>query len=218
MRTPRVQSVANFVALCTGGAGGSGYLRTVVASVRPGEFVRAGAPGSARLGEVEAPELAPNPELASAAAFRLTHRAPGTVSLALSADDDDDAPPRAPFTGFRITTGPGPVPSLDGANVVIGRVTAGLDVVAAVARTPTFAPLPSARSWNSLAAALGDGRAAKARAGRMRGCGRSASALTRCQQRRRAARGASRGRRSSPRAACCSREARPGIRRVCLTE
>jgi cyclophilin family peptidyl-prolyl cis-trans isomerase len=56
------------------------------------------------------------------------------------------------------------VPSLDGANVVIGRVTAGLDVVAAVARTPTFAPLPSARTWNSLAAALGDGRAAKARA------------------------------------------------------
>ena len=87
------------MALCTGGAGGPGYLRTVVTSVRPGEFVRGGAPGSARLGEVEAPELPPNPELASASAFRLTHRTPGTVSLALSADDDDDTPPRAPFTG-----------------------------------------------------------------------------------------------------------------------
>ena len=55
------------------------------------------------------------------------------------------------------------MPSLDGGNVVVGRVTSGLDVVAAVARTPTFAPLPSARSWNALAGALGDGRAAKAR-------------------------------------------------------
>ena len=93
------QSVSNFVALCTGSAGGAGYARTVVQSVRPGEFVRAGAPGSARLGEVEAPELPPNPELASSAAFRLLHRAPGTVSLALAADDDSDTPPRAPFTG-----------------------------------------------------------------------------------------------------------------------
>ena len=93
------QSVANFISLCTGGAGGAGYARTVVQSVRPGEFIRAGAPGSARLGEVEAPDLAANPELASSAAFRLTHRAPGTVSLALTADDDADTPPRAPFTG-----------------------------------------------------------------------------------------------------------------------
>ena len=109
--------------------------------------------------------------------------------------------------GFRITTGPGPVPSLDGANVVVGRVTAGLDVVASVARTPTFAPLPSARSWNSLAAALGDGRAAKARAGAHAWLQTQSSALTRCHPRRRAARGASRGRRwSSRHAAWCSRE------------
>ena len=65
---------------------------------------------------------------------------------------------------FRITTGPGPVPSLDGQNIVIGRVLSGLPVVTAVSRTPTYAPLSSARTWNALAGALGDGRAATARA------------------------------------------------------
>ena len=70
---------------------------------------------------------------------------------------------RAP-TRFRITTGPGPVPSLDGQNIVLGRVVSGMDVVAALARVPTYAPLPSARTWNTLAGKLGDDRAAKARA------------------------------------------------------
>ena len=56
------------------------------------------------------------------------------------------------------------MPSLDGQNIVIGRVLSGLPVVSAVARTPTYAPLPSARTWNALAGALGDGRAATARA------------------------------------------------------
>ena len=69
--------MANFVSLCTGAAGG-GYLRSVVSRVRPGEYIEAGKPGSARLGEVEAPNLAPNPEITSSAAFKLTHRAPGT--------------------------------------------------------------------------------------------------------------------------------------------
>ncbi len=74
------QSVANFVALCTGAAGG-GYAGTRVAAVRPGEYIQAGAAGSARLGDVEAPLLSPNPEVADAKAFRLTHRAPGTGAL-----------------------------------------------------------------------------------------------------------------------------------------
>jgi peptidyl-prolyl cis-trans isomerase B (cyclophilin B) len=109
--------------------------------------------------------LAANPETASAAAFRLTHRTPGTVSLALgTADGEGDAPLRGrPATGFRITTGPGPVPALDGQNIVIGRVTSGMEVVAALARVQTYAPLSTARQWNALAGALGDNRAAKAR-------------------------------------------------------
>ena len=41
----------------------------------------------------------------------------------------------------------------------------GLDVVARVARVPTYAPLESARTWNGLAQALGDDRARRARPG-----------------------------------------------------
>jgi hypothetical protein len=57
------------------------------------------------------------------------------------------------------------VPALDGQNIVIGRVSAGMDVIAALARVPTYAPLPSARTWNNIAGSLGDGRAAKVRRG-----------------------------------------------------
>ena len=87
------------------------------------------------------------------------------VSLALGADEEAGEAPlrgRAP-TGFRITTGPGPVPALDGQNIVIGRVVSGMDVIASLARVPTYSPLPSARTWNDLAARLGDTRAATAR-------------------------------------------------------
>jgi peptidyl-prolyl cis-trans isomerase B (cyclophilin B) len=94
-------------------------------------------------------------------------RARRAVSLALSGADGEAAggPPRARApTAFRITTGPGPVPSLDGQNIVLGSVLSGMDVIAAIARVPTYAPLSSARSWNALAGGLGDGRAATARA------------------------------------------------------
>ena len=50
--------------------------------------------------------------------------AAGTVSLALGANNDDsDNKARKGFrnTQFLITTGPGPVPSLDGENIVFGR-------------------------------------------------------------------------------------------------
>ena len=45
------------------------------------------------------------------------------------------------------------------------RVLEGMDVVAAVAAVPTFAPsaATNARAWNKLAETLGDDRAAKAR-------------------------------------------------------
>ena len=64
---------------------------------------------------------------------------------------------------FTIHTGPGPTPSMDGENVVFGRVESGFDVVQAVARVPTYAPLESSRTWNGLAQALGDDRAKRAR-------------------------------------------------------
>ncbi len=149
-----------FAALCL-----QGYKRTVFGRILPGEFIQAGATGSARLGGVELPANFPasNPDAVTPAAFTLRHLRPGTVSLALGADEGEDVPAGSPLTRFRITTGPGPVPRLDGSSIVIGRVLEGLDVVQAVSRVPTYAPLPSAKAWNALAGALGDGRAATAR-------------------------------------------------------
>ena len=66
-------------------------------------------------------------------------------------------------TEFLITTGPAPVPSLDGANVVFGRVLRGLETVNAVARTPTFKPSGNSVAWNQVAEWVGDERAGKAR-------------------------------------------------------
>ena len=67
------------------------------------------------------------------------------------------------FSQFLITTGPAPASSLDEENIVFGRVLVGMDVVAAVAAVPTFAPSGNTRAWNQVAAAVGDARAAKAR-------------------------------------------------------
>lgn len=58
--------------------------------------------------------------------------------------------------------GPGPAPSLDGTNIVFGRVLEGLDTVSAVARVPTFKPSERIRFYNSVARFLGDGRADQA--------------------------------------------------------
>ena len=64
-----------------------------------------------------------------------------------------------------ITTGPGPVPSLDGENIVVGHVAASsMDVVAAIAQVPTFTPDDNGRQFNALASFIGDERAAKTRA------------------------------------------------------
>ena len=101
------------------------------------------------------------------AAFKLRHTRPGTLSLALA--ENDDAAYIRERRGYRslqflITTGPGPQPALDNINVVFGRVEQGMDVVASIASVPAFSPSAQLRQYNQLASALGDDRAARARA------------------------------------------------------
>lgn len=55
------------------------------------------------------------------------------------------------------------MPSLDGDNIVIGRVLEGLGTVAAVAAVPTFTPGERLQALNRVASLIGDDRAAKAR-------------------------------------------------------
>ena len=146
---------------------GRGYKGTVFHRVKPGRYVLAGQAGSARMGQVQAPRFPPNPELLASASFEQKHLRPGTVSLALAAATGDgegaSLSRNSAQTEFLITTGPAPVPSLDGQNVVFGRVTRGLEVVTKIAATPTFAPSGNSVAWNQLAEWVGDDRAAKAR-------------------------------------------------------
>ncbi|GFR40128.1 hypothetical protein Agub_g684, partial [Astrephomene gubernaculifera] len=114
------------------------------------------------------PRPQPNPEVSQSSSFRLRHLRPGTVSLALGESDEDPAARSAPGyrpVEFLITTGPGPVPRLDGQNIVFGRVLEGMGVVGQVAQVPVFGPSPVGNSlaFNSLAAAIGDERAATVR-------------------------------------------------------
>ena len=125
-----------------------GWVDAYVSELRPGEFIMTTAQ-SMPSGGVS------NPEAVLSSAFQLPHARPGTVSLSASGRPT-----------FRITTGPGPAPVLDGTDIVLGRVLEGMDFVAALARQSTFAPREGSvtRTYNSLAGALGDGRAATARA------------------------------------------------------
>ena len=97
--------------------------------------VLAGQAGSYRLGQVQTPGFDSNPEMLSSASFRERHLRPGTVSLAVGAATGEGdgnggySPARSAGTEFLITTGPAPAPSLDGENVVFGRVLKGMDVV-----------------------------------------------------------------------------------------
>lgn len=104
-----------------------------------------------------------NADLTKASAFRGNHLKPGTVSLALSYDGSRTA---SPFDGnvyseVIITTGPAPVPSLDGKNIIFGRVDReSLDVISKIASTPVFSPSSQVKAWNFVASRVGDERAA----------------------------------------------------------
>jgi peptidyl-prolyl cis-trans isomerase B (cyclophilin B) len=140
------------------------YKNTLFTRLSAGEYVQAGTPGLARLGLVEAPpQQSRNPDTVNPGSFRLHHSRPGVVSLALSVDDGEDISPLAPLTRFRIITGPGPVPRLDGKDIVMGRVLQGLDTVNAISRVPTYAPTSTGKLYNGIAKSLGDKRAATAR-------------------------------------------------------
>ena len=144
------------------------YDRTVLHDIRKGEFIAFGANGSKRLGQVSVPEGTfsageRNADLTKASAFRGNHLKPGTVSLALSYDGSRTA---SPFDGnvyseVIITTGPAPVPSLDGKNIIFGRVDReSLDVISKIASTPVFSPSSQVKAWNFVASRVGDERAA----------------------------------------------------------
>lgn len=159
-------TVSNFKAMCTGSAGSS-YKHTLVHKVFPGQFLVAGRQGRREKGEVTPPSrLARNTEAVESRAFMLEHSRPGVVSLCLAENDDDDEiklDPDYHNVEFLITTGPGPCPQLDGKNIVFGTVVEGMDVVRAIASTPTYKPGERIRQLNDLAELLGDERAQNAR-------------------------------------------------------
>ena len=77
--------------MCTGQAGSS-YEGTIFHRVLQGQYIQAGRQGSKDKGEVVTPtNLDRNKELISARSFTLRHSRPGTVSLCLSENDDEDA-------------------------------------------------------------------------------------------------------------------------------
>ncbi|KAH9296888.1 hypothetical protein KI387_028570 [Taxus chinensis] len=160
------RTVANFKAMCTGTAGGK-YEGTLIHKVFPGQYFMAGKQGRREKGEVPPPtNLQRNTETVEAGAFRLRHLRPGTVSLCLSENDDEDEFKLSPDyrnVEFMVTTGPGPCPQLDNRNIIFGSVLEGMDVVTAIAAIPTYKPGESIRQINDLAEFLGDERAQNAR-------------------------------------------------------
>ena len=143
----------------SGGSGGSGGSSSGGGSV-------GGSGGSGASSSSPPPAPPSNPDLLSPSSFGgpLRHSRPGTLSLALGANDDDDAVRMRPgyrAAEFLITTGPGPVPSLDGANIVFGGVEQGLaEVVGAVtARVRVLGATPG--PFGDLARAIGDERVAR---------------------------------------------------------
>ncbi|XP_031478830.2 peptidyl-prolyl cis-trans isomerase CYP28, chloroplastic [Nymphaea colorata] len=159
-------TVENFKALCTS-TSSSSYKGVLVHKVFPGQYLMAGKQGRRDKGEVQPPlHLKRNTETVDPLSFRLKHVRPGTLSLCLSENDDDnnrklDSDYRN--VEFLITTGPGPCPDLDNRNIVFGTVLEGLDVVTRIAAIPTYRPAQRIRQFNELAQFLGDERAQIAR-------------------------------------------------------
>jgi len=160
-------TVSMFQKLVESGA----YNRTVFHDVRKGEFVAFGLNGSKRLGQVSIPDGTfavgeRNADFTKASAFSGKHLKPGVVSLALSYDGSRTASPfdGNVYTEVLITTGPAPVPSLDGKNIIFGQVDReSLDVIAKIANTPVFSPSSQVKAWNFIANRVGDERAAKSK-------------------------------------------------------
>lgn len=160
------RTVANFKAMCTGAAGAA-YEGTLIHKILPGQYLVAGKQGRKEKGEVPPPpNLERNLETVEPGAFRLRHAKPGTVSLCLSENDDEDQYRLSPDyrnVEFLITTGPGPCPQLDNKNIVFGTVVEGMDVVTAIAAVPTYKPAERIRQFNDFAEFIGDERAQNAR-------------------------------------------------------
>jgi peptidyl-prolyl cis-trans isomerase B (cyclophilin B) len=119
-------TTANFKATCTSAA----YHGTLVHKLLQGQFFAAGRQGSRReKGGVQPPsDLVRNSETVDPKAFELCHARPGTLSLCLGQNDDDDdikLNPDYHNVEFLVTTGPGPCPELDGQNIVFGTVLEG---------------------------------------------------------------------------------------------
>lgn len=57
--------------------------------------------------------------------------------------------------GLLCAPGPGPVPSLDGQNVVFGTVLEGFGTVSMIAQQPTFKPSQRIQAFNQLATLIG---------------------------------------------------------------
>ena len=146
------------------------YERTVFHDVRKGEFVAFGINGSKRLGQVSVPDGIfdvgeRNADFTNAASFTGNHLKPGTVSLALSYDGTRTASPfdGNVYTEILVTTGPAPVPSLDGKNIIFGQVDReSLDVISKIANTPVFSPSSQVKAWNFIANRVGE-RTAKSK-------------------------------------------------------
>lgn len=77
--------------MCTGEAGSS-YEGTIFNRVLQGQFIQAGRQGSKDRGETSPPtKLDRNEEVVRGNSFKLGHQRPGTVSLCLSENDDEEA-------------------------------------------------------------------------------------------------------------------------------
>ncbi|CAI5947008.1 unnamed protein product [Closterium sp. NIES-64] len=101
-------TVAQFVRMVAGDAG-STYRGSVIHRSLPGQYVQAGHQGQVARGDVAPPTLLPpNRDTVAAASFALSHLRPGTLSLCVGENNDDErARARSNYRNveFLITTG-----------------------------------------------------------------------------------------------------------------